>query len=355
MEVVRRSFSDVLDHCSGHLPTTGLSIESARSRRIRHSAIVDDSSPSRHAESSLQGYLHRHLHPADQSEDAEIDQIDSGLLRLLHHQVRRPRADPTDRHDPNEVIRFRSSPSLSFIRDFSMFQMVVERLFVPDLSKVDEQEKKVCAVAVTHLLCDAEAMVRGVYLTSCWLNLFQALLGLFQSSEQLQITSLAERKQQEAEDELAVGLEETPGLTRISLSKVKNSPDVELVEYTPAFSRLAFARKSPVDLFGSSIPDARCHLAKCLQTLTSTYPNQVRLLFFISFPSHLFVCFLVSQSDEQWLVHRAISSSAKLLYTGQCHIDLSVPHFFFLFVNKLENIPPVNLSLSLSVDFLLLC
>ncbi len=46
-------------------------------------------------------------------------------------------------------------------------------------------------------------------------------------------------------------------------------------DYTPAFSRLAFANKSPTDLFGSSIPDARCHLAKCLQTLTSSHPNQV--------------------------------------------------------------------------------
>ncbi|CAF0731618.1 unnamed protein product [Adineta steineri] len=46
------------------------------------------------------------------------------------------------------------------------------------------------------------------------------------------------------------------------------------MNYTPAFSRLAFAKKSSTDLFGSSIPDARCHLAKCLQTLTSSHPNQ---------------------------------------------------------------------------------
>ncbi len=46
-------------------------------------------------------------------------------------------------------------------------------------------------------------------------------------------------------------------------------------DYTPAFSRLAFANKTPTDLFGSSIPDARFHLAKCLQTLTSSHPNQV--------------------------------------------------------------------------------
>lgn len=140
----------------------------------------------------------------------------------------------------------------------NMFQMVVERLFVPDLSKVEEEEKKICAIAVTHLLCDPEAMITGIYSNQLWLPLFQALLRLFQSSQQLQILSAAERKQQEkdlAEEELIVGLDETP-------------------DYTPAFSRLVFAKKSNVDLLGSSIPDARCHLAKCLQTLTSTHPNR---------------------------------------------------------------------------------
>ena len=90
-----------------------------------------------------------------------------------------------------------------------MFQMVVERLFVPDLDKVDEDEKKVCAVTVTHRLSDIESMVCGAHFTQCWLNLFQALLRLFQSSEQLQITSVTEWKQQEAEDEYVGGLKET--------------------------------------------------------------------------------------------------------------------------------------------------
>jgi hypothetical protein len=49
-----------------------------------------------------------------------------------------------------------------------------------------------------------------------------------------------------------------------------------ILDYTPAFSCLAFAKKSHTDIFGSSIPDARCHLAKCLQSLTASHPNQVR-------------------------------------------------------------------------------
>ena len=95
-----------------------------------------------------------------------------------------------------------------------MFQMVVERLYMSELSKVDESEKKLCAIAVTHLLCDPEPMITGVYFSQLWLPLFQTLLRLFQSSQQLQIMSAAERKQQEkdlAEEELIVGLDETPG------------------------------------------------------------------------------------------------------------------------------------------------
>lgn len=57
----------------------------------------------------------------------------------------------------------------------------------------------------------------------------------------------------------------------------RNEKIIWIVEdYTPAFSRLAFAKKTPTDLFGSSITDARYHLAKCLHTLTSSHPNQVR-------------------------------------------------------------------------------
>ncbi|CAF1018808.1 unnamed protein product [Rotaria sp. Silwood1] len=140
----------------------------------------------------------------------------------------------------------------------NMFQMVVERLFVPELSKVDDNDKKICAVAVTHLLCDPEQMINGIYFNYLWLILLQALLDLFQSTNDLHIMSAAERKkqaQEEAEEELLIGLDDTP-------------------DYTPAFSRLAFAKQPRTDLFGSSIPDARCHLAKCLQELTSSHPNQ---------------------------------------------------------------------------------
>ena len=52
--------------------------------------------------------------------------------------------------------------------------------------------------------------------------------------------------------------------------------DFLYADYTPAFSCLAFAKKHHTDVFGARIPDSRCHLAKCLQTLTASHPNQVR-------------------------------------------------------------------------------
>ncbi|CAF0901978.1 unnamed protein product [Adineta ricciae] len=140
----------------------------------------------------------------------------------------------------------------------NMFQMVIERLFLPELAKIDESDKKLCAVGVTHILCDPLPMITGVYFNHLWLPLLQALLQLFESSNELQTMSAAERKkqlQEEAEEELLVGLDDTP-------------------DYTPAFSCLAFAKKPHTDIFGSGIPDARCHLAKCLQTLTAAHPNQ---------------------------------------------------------------------------------
>ena len=92
--------------------------------------------------------------------------------------------------------------------------MVVERLFLPELSKVDENDKKLCAIGVTHLLCDPVAMISGNYCAPLWLPLLQALLQLFESSQELQTMSAAEKRkqvQEEAEEELLVGLDDTPG------------------------------------------------------------------------------------------------------------------------------------------------
>lgn len=93
--------------------------------------------------------------------------------------------------------------------------MVIERLFLPELSKIDENDKKLCAIGVTHLLCDPQPMISGVYFAHLWLPLLQSLLQLFESSNELQTITHAEKKkqaQEEAEEELLVGLDDTPGI-----------------------------------------------------------------------------------------------------------------------------------------------
>ena len=105
-----------------------------------------------------------------------------------------------------------------------MFQMVIERLFLPELSKVEENEKKLCAIGVTHLLCDPIPMISGVYSAHLWLPLLQSLLQLFESSNELQTMSAAEKKkqaQEEAEEELLVGLDDTPGKNDFSTYEQK--------------------------------------------------------------------------------------------------------------------------------------
>ena len=104
-----------------------------------------------------------------------------------------------------------------------MFQMVIESLFLRELPKVDEHEKKLCAIGVTHILCEPLPMTNGVYFAHLWLPLLQSLLQLFESSHELQTMTAAEKKKQaseEAEEELFVGLDETPGKEKKSRTRV---------------------------------------------------------------------------------------------------------------------------------------
>ena len=92
-----------------------------------------------------------------------------------------------------------------------MFQMVIERLFIPELSKIDDENKKLCAIAMTHLLCDAEAMTIGIYFNRLWLILLQTLLQLFESTNHVELMFIVERNKQTEDEELTVGLDDTPG------------------------------------------------------------------------------------------------------------------------------------------------
>ncbi|CAF0855566.1 unnamed protein product, partial [Didymodactylos carnosus] len=130
----------------------------------------------------------------------------------------------------------------------NMFSMVCERLFIPHLDKVDREDKKICAIGMTRLLTEAQAITQGPYM-NLWVSLLQSLIRLFEVKHEIT---------QDNETEIAdimVALEDTP-------------------DYTPAFSRLAFAKKSNIDLFGSEIPDPRVYLAKCLSILTAANPTK---------------------------------------------------------------------------------
>ena len=92
--------------------------------------------------------------------------------------------------------------------------MVIERLFLPELSKIDENDKKLCAIGVTHLLCDPEPMISGIYFAHLWLPLLQSLLQLFESSDELQTMTTTEKKkqtQEEGDEELFIELDDTSG------------------------------------------------------------------------------------------------------------------------------------------------
>ena len=163
--------------------------------------------------------------------------------------------------------------------------------------------KKLCAIGVTHLLCDPIPMISGVYFAHLWLPLLQSLLQLFESSNELQTMSTAERKkqiQEEAEEELLVGLDDTPGKNNINAYKLRGreinkNKNLEIFHHIILYALILLfifllfkiirqhfhvwllQRKPHTDIFGTSIPDARCHLAKCLQKLTASHPNQVCL------------------------------------------------------------------------------
>ncbi|CAF0749729.1 unnamed protein product [Didymodactylos carnosus] len=130
----------------------------------------------------------------------------------------------------------------------NMFSMVVERLFVADTTKVDREDKKIYAIGVTRLLTEAQAITQGPYI-NLWLPLLQSLIRAFEVKDDIV-------QDNETDDaDIVIALDDTP-------------------DYTPAFSSLAFAKKSNIDLFGSEIQDPRVYLARCLSTLTAANPTK---------------------------------------------------------------------------------
>ena len=127
-----------------------------------------------------------------------------------------------------------------------MFKMVVERLYIQDVQKVSgTTERKICAIGITKLLTETPAML----VEPCaplWTPLLQVLISLFELPEDNSVPA----------DEHFIEIEDTPG-------------------YQTAFSQLVYAGTKERDPFGSTVPNAKAHLAQCLHKLSSQHPGQV--------------------------------------------------------------------------------
>ena len=128
-----------------------------------------------------------------------------------------------------------------------LFQMVVERLFIPDVQKVSGPlERKICAVGMTKLLTETPAMLTEPYV-SLWALLLQALISLFELPEDDSLP----------DDEHFIEIEDTPG-------------------YQTAYSQLIFAGTKEHDPFGAVVQDAKTHLAQSLLKLSSQHPGKLQ-------------------------------------------------------------------------------
>ncbi|GFO03315.1 exportin-2-like [Plakobranchus ocellatus] len=128
-----------------------------------------------------------------------------------------------------------------------MFAMVVERLFLPDLQKVSgHTSKKICAVGVTKILTEAEAMVNTEY-SSLWARLLQALVGLFELPEDDSVP----------DDEHFIEIEDTPG-------------------YQTSYSQLAFAGRQDHDPLAGFSEDPKVCLAKGLEKMAIRCPGRIQ-------------------------------------------------------------------------------
>ena len=128
-----------------------------------------------------------------------------------------------------------------------LFQMVIERLFIPDVQKVTGSlERKICAVGMTKLLAETPAMLSEPYV-NLWGPLLHALISLFELPEDDSLP----------DDEHFIEIEDTPG-------------------YQTAYSQLVFAGTKEHDPFGASVPNAKIHLAQSLLKLSSQYPGKLQ-------------------------------------------------------------------------------
>ncbi|CAG7684985.1 unnamed protein product [Allacma fusca] len=146
------------------------------------------------------------------------------------------------------VIKFGAPAFIQVIASIqeNMFAMVLDRIMIPDLQKIsDPKDKKICAVGVTKILCEAPDTFSGAY-RNYWGTLLQSLIGLFELPEE----------SADVEDEHFAEIDESAG-------------------YQAAYSHLAFSGKDESDILKGQIPDVKLYLAASLHSLSIANPGEV--------------------------------------------------------------------------------
>jgi len=106
-------------------------------------------------------------------------------------------------------------------------------------------KRKICAVAVTKILCEAPDTLNGPY-ANYWAPLLQSLVGLFELPEDTDA----------AEDEHFAEIDESSG-------------------YQAAYSHLAFSGKDESDPLKGQVQDPRLYLAQSLGTISAANPGKL--------------------------------------------------------------------------------
>lgn len=130
-----------------------------------------------------------------------------------------------------------------------MFGMVLERVLIPDLTKVaGDNDRKIVAVGVSKILCECPALLANPY-RNYWAPLLQALIGTF----------------------------ELPPEESLLEADLLVENDEALGGYQAAYSQLIYAQtKSPDPL--AQITDGRKYLAEQLAKLSQTRPGDIPTL-----------------------------------------------------------------------------